>query len=601
MFILVEFNQISMLILVISHPITFFMKGKLVLNLLIFIAVSFSSFAQSSFSDSILWGTSLKVGKNEGYPQFIEHTSKATFLITKLNNMISSNTVSIFATSSLSFKGEYKLKFTLENSQLDIETHFVFSDTLFFVTSDKVNSTNIKNFYLQTLDESGKIGSPRLIASVKFGSVKNAYSAKGRDAMYRRYKSFQVVKSPDGKSLAVLFPNDFDGTYEQNNQWNIAVYDADFRIVERTEFTIEEADIHLAELALANDREIYILGQKNYSMLKSKLVSTISSLEALYPVGSNYFLYYFDSESKTIQATDLELMDRGVINARIKIMDEDVLIYGLTGSFSKNDVLAEGYFIQKLSLNGELLFSTIDAFNDESYKYHSYQNVDSKKSSLRLKQRNFLLGDIFKNDSGGFVFLAEQYKFYVDQVQGQYGSSVNGRGSAAGPYGTGLNHMFGNILVLGFSNECSLNWTKRLFKSENYGKEGDFLSSYFAQLKGNNLHIIINDDLYRTNEEMYNDLGKKEVARAVRDNIVSEIIIDENGQSERNLLIDIDNDEDQQNSVEANLKGKLIAPRTFYITENGSVVFFGRFLVSSGIGPTRHDDHYIRMGKMYTK
>lgn len=76
------------------------------------------------------------------------------------------------------------------------------------------------------------------------------------------------------------------------------------------------------------------------------------------------------------------------------------------------------------------------------------------------------------------------------------------------------------------------------------------------------------------------------------------IIIDENGQSERNLLIDIDNDEDQENSVEAKLKGKLIAPRTFYITEDGTVVFFGRYLETSGISIGRHDNHFIRMGRM---
>ena len=202
------------------------------------------------------------------------------------------------------------------------------------------------------------------------------------------------------------------------------------------------------------------------------------------------------------------------------------------------------------------------------------------------------MGDIFKNDKGDFLFLAQQYKFYISN----YGST-----GTPGPYGSALNHMSGDIVVISCSNDGALNWTKRYFSSENYGKEGVFLSSYFAQMNGNKLHLLMNDDLYRTNEEKYDNGDKKEKKRAVRDNIISEIILDENGVSERKLLLDIDSAETEGSEMEASLKGKLIAPKSFYLAKNGTLVFFGRYLITSGLGVARQDKHHIRMGRMYLK
>ncbi|MCJ8289277.1 MAG: hypothetical protein HRT58_08080 [Crocinitomicaceae bacterium] len=555
------------------------------------------SLAQSAFSDQLTWGGSFEVGTYQTYPIYTEHTTNYTYLITTAPNKGGfgfGEQVSIYNSSSLSFRGQYDLKFVLEKKNLKRERQFVFANELYFITSRKDNKAKLKNFYLQKIDELGNISTPRLIASVNFG---NARSATGRDKVYASTYAFKVVKSPDGKSLAFLFPSSLYGSQKSENQWNVVLYDDQLTILNKYEIIIPQERIQLGEIVLTNDRNIYALGLQDFIRLKTSLSKIPANMpQGHYPVGSNYYLYHFEPVKKILSSIDLSLSDKDVLNARIKVIEESIVFYGFTGYAKKKDVFTEGFFIKKMNLNGEILFSTVQNLDDDFYKYKSDQEVVLKGYSFRNKKKNFLLGEIFKTDKGNYVFLAEQYKFGVSNDGSGFKVAVAGSNPSLG-----LNNKFGDLVIFSCSNEGSLNWTKRFFKSEYHGREGDFLSSFFVKMKGNKLHILMNDEMYRTNEEMYDSGDIKDKKAAIKNKIVSEIIIDEKGNSERNLLFDIDDNANQESVIEANLKDKIIAPKSFYLREDGNFIFFSRFLIQKGIGIARQDISYIRIGRMELK
>ncbi len=548
--------------------------------------INSNSFSQISEPDdkSFSVGSSISLRKEESYPTDVIHTEETTYLIASRKSKYAGGKPNlwIFNPSSLQMEEKVEPNLEVDGEKNFYLTHFELSGNLYLVSGNNDRKQGVRKIYSHKLDKEGKIESSKLIAEIGLGGVKNIYGKRGRALIIARELSFHVLKSPDQKSIGFFFPNDFkDG----NNTWSLRVYDSTFQLTKSEEFAIQEEGVHLKDAVLTNDHDVFALGLCDFSLLKHDIALLSSSpFESLYPVGSSYILYHFNSELKSTNSTDLMLTENDVLCSKLAIIDDEVLCYGYAGEVKSGllnanvNIRARGCFFVKSNLQGEVEFNQYYDFNEGWYKYTFHpENVVLKKSDLNRRREDFLLGDVFKNDQGDYMILAEKYQYlYIH-------SSSSAMGGRATVDNSSENFIYGDIAVISLSNDGDLNWMRRFNKHESYGKETSFVSSYHASLTDNKLSLFINDFLYWTDKDKFDSLGKSEVEEASKQSVLSEIIIDEKGESQRNAVITFGDNQEER-----------VSCKSLRVSEDGDLLFFTRFLGGSKLA-LRH--HYIRMGK----
>lgn len=577
-------------------PISIFTAAFLLLN------TAFSQVHDSSNSP-FSWGGSFELAKSERYPTDVVHTKEATYLIAtkKSNYSFDKLNLWIYDPKSLVLQVHTEIQLSTDDLKLHYLTYFELSESVYIVSCDEDKNQRVRKLYVHKVEVDGKVQSPIFIAEVGFGErgTYSLYSKMGRTARVAEALSFHVTKSPDEKSVAFIFPDNFDVfTSKSSSKWNFVLFDSSFDLKRNEKFTISEEEMFLSNVILTNDQHVFALGLQSFSLLKSDLLSISSfSMESLYPVGTNYFLYHLDVESNNVEATNLMLEGKGVINSKLALIDNDVVCYGFIGDVESSgflnvnkvkDVLARSCFFIKANLKGEVETNKTYDFNRDWYQYPFHkEGVVLKKRDLDRRKEDFLLGEIFKNELGDYLFLAEQYSYRIN------GSSYTTNGGKSTIDNSTEEHIYGDLTVISLSNEGDLNWMRRFNKGENFGKEAGFVSSYQADLKGNELKILINDELYWTDKENFDSLGAASVKEALKHGVVAEIVIDEKGSSHKNVLFDFsENDDDEKG------KDERISPRSIKVMDDGSIIFFTRFYQGynvAGVG------HFIRMGKTKVK
>lgn len=571
-------------------PFSLFTTAFLLLN------TAFSQVRDSSNS-SFSWGSSFELAKIERYPTDVIHTKEATYLLAtrKSNYSLDKLNLWIYDPKSLVLRAHTEIQLSADNRKLYYLTHFELSESIYIVSYDENKRQRLRKFYVHKIEVGGRVQPPIFIAEVGLGGRDTVYSKTGRAASIAELLSFQVTKSPDEKSVAFVFPENFHVfTSTSGSSWNLALFNSNFELKRNEKFTISEEEMFLSNVILTNDQHVFALGLQSFSLLKSDILSMASlSMESLYPVGTNYFLYHLDVESNNVEATNLMLAGKGVIASKLALVDDELICYGYFGdatsgsllSGGSDDVRARSCFLIKANLKGEVEINKMYDVNRDWYQYpFDKEGVVLEKGDLNRRKENFLLGDIFKNELGDYVFVAEQYRYQFNR------SSYSPNGGKSTVDNSGEEHIYGDLAVISISKDGDLNWMRRFSKGENYGKEAGFVSSYQAEFNGNELRLIINDELYWTDKENFDILGGVSAKKALKHGIVSEIILDKDGSSQRNLLFDFHENED-----EIKPKHERISPRSIHLSEDGSFIFFTRYHLGDGLSA---GGHFIRMGKV---
>lgn len=575
---------------------------SLIFTACFFLNIAFSQ-VQESNNSSFSWGSSFELTKFERYPTDVIHTKEASYLIAtrKSNSSFNKLNLWIYDPKTLILRVHTEIQLSIDNQRLYYLTLFELSGSIYIVSYDENRDQGVRKFYVHKLEVSGRVQPPLFIAEVGFGErgTYSLYTKKGRTAYFAKERSFHVTKSPDEKSVAFIFPDNFDVfTSSSSSSWNFVLFDSDFELKRKKKFTISEEEMFLSNVIMTNDQHVFALGLQRFALLKTDIVSISSfSMESLYPVGASYFLYHLGAESNNVETTNLMLRGKDVIASKLALIDDEIICYGYTGDAIKPgflptggpaDIRARSCFFIKTNLKGEIETNKMYDFSRDWYQFPFHkEGVVVKKGALNRRKEDFLLGDIFKNELGDYVFLAEQYRHRIN------GSSYSANGGKSTIDNSTVEHRYGDLAVISISNDGDLNWMRRFNKYESFGKEVGFVSSYQAELDGNELRLLINDQLYWTDKENFDVQGRASVKKAFKHGIVSEIVIDEDGSSQRNLLFDFsENDDDEKG------KDERISPSSIKVMDDGSIIFFTRFYQGyniSGVG------HFIRMGKTKVK
>jgi hypothetical protein len=174
-----------------------------------------------------------------------------------------------------------------------------------------------------------------------------------------------------------------------------------------------------------------------------------------------------------------KITQEGVEKLEIKLADEH--IKSLSFSIKDNELQLLGFYSKKNidRIKGACVFIVnFDSFQIvDNLKYELpekvYKDLYGSREIIKKKGKelsNFKLDFVLKNDRGDSYWLAEE--FYIT-----YRSSGYGTFNAV--------YNYDNILVLKFNSKNELLWGRSIFKKS-------FESSYYAFLKEDKLHVILN-------------------------------------------------------------------------------------------------------------
>jgi hypothetical protein len=300
-------------------------------------------------------------------------------------------------------------------------------------------------------------------------------------------------------------------------------------------------------------------------------------------IGESYHLIIVDPAKETSKVIDLGITDSTIIAYSMDLLDGQPVFYGLTGSGMNRNV-ASGMFIKKLDKNGVEIFYTVEEFSEDLTTYNEDTNPKSKrlaKGKNKMK-RNFILDEIEITESGDLVFLAEQFYFYITYTSTSTGTT-GGAQTQAIP-----NYVYGDIIAISCTSEGSIKWMNRIVKYQHSTVDGGFYSSYYATVKGDVVHLLMNDNEFYVNYKELKDADGSVKRKAKKNELLSAVRISSEGSVEREIHIE---DEDKNDFF-------YLAPKSAILTEEGFLLIAGMHVVKKGL--FTYDNRQV-VGKMPIK
>ncbi len=371
-----------------------------------------------------------------------------------------------------------KIKTNFNGKQFNIEEIITFRGQLIVFFSEKQGGVN--TLFLLRYDE-GLEPFDKLeeIASYSYG---NKLSSKG---------SFNITKSfnEDFFCAEYLLP----GKNTTKDLFGCVIYDSLTQVKQRAEFEIPFNPTQTAIEArhLSNDGK-YALGISVFSYSTNGLWRDYSKIE-------KSVLFYVDKD--TIQQYELFLDKNRIYNYEIhskkKARDPDFFVTGTYGEEANGG--AKGVFYQRIDLTKKKeVLAKVFEFPSEILENETNENrllfMENQNADLAVGNQllNYAFRNVFPQDDGGLIIVAEQYYFYEQ-------ATTDARGMTQ----MISHYQYNDLLFYKIDSAGNFSWIKKIPKSQHSTNDfGFFLSSKVIENK-DELFCYFND-----NAGNYDDLGK---------------------------------------------------------------------------------------------
>lgn len=503
------------------------------------------SYGQTPFASSFDVGEGTKKGMTQLKPEII---GAANGKIYGLSTKGSKQLIYIYDQTSLDLLETNDFKIKYKSFKLKKEDAFIYNDKVIFITS-YINKSEMKKYYFFHEYVGGKeFKAPKVIGGIDWKDAPGALSLSFSKKITSN-SSLKISFSADRKKIGVVYPLRY-GDYTGENKWVAKVYDENLSEINSNEFNSpKEFNVNAADLA--ENGNFYLVCAVNEKVLGTDVRNLYQ-----YDVRNTNFINQISGDSiqlgiLNLDNNSLKLVPLDIKGASFKglsfgVTKNRVVFYGIKGV----DGEAESLLFEIFDLEGNQLNSREAEIELDAEILEERKSIFNKNAS-----RRYHLNELHETESGDFIFLAEEFRFYVTHYTGTNGQSQDQ-----------YNYDYRDLLIVSFSSTGEFNWLKNYDKRQVTTNDFGYYSSYFSVTSNNNLFVILNTSEYQVNQE----LEGKDKRKAKRNAVVSYIKVSQDGQLEDDVLYN----EDQVDDYTLGIRYGFIQNSKYYVAVREKVNMF---------------------------
>lgn len=490
------------------------------------VLVGLTAKAQTPFAKEVEWGPEEKVKFSQKHPDIIGEKGGKIYGVSR--NPYGKIYLHTISEGSMSIEETVKLGLDYDGNKLELIDAFIFGEELVFLTAYRNKEKEMKFFFVQKYESAGKLSTPVPVGKTDWSKVPGYFSMK-KD----RFEAINILKidiSDNKKYLSLVYPNNIVPEEGEKNIWQAVVLDESLEEVWKYEFELANNELNVNTAKVNDDGVVFASSVNNKSKnARSKFwqsayydFQNANFLNCL--IGDAYYLEVVDGQNKNHKHVDLGLEDQNFIGMSMDVKADKVVFYGLA---KKSEEQGTSSFIKILNDKGDELSTTYSEIDMDFFISKRFKNKLFTKKVDDKALKRFFLKDLYLTDKGDFVFIAEEFQYYVTT---QY--------DAASKTYTDYDHFeYGDLLLFSYNAQGELNWMNRYEKYQHTINDLGYFGSYYSVMKDGSIYIIANTKEYSVKEEELDEGPGKDKRKAKRRTIIAWITIDENGTMTDDVLI----------------------------------------------------------------
>jgi len=408
---------------------------------------------------------------------------------------------------------------------------------IFYSILDKPNKTN--NLYYTIIDQADM---STLESGVSLMELE--YTSK------RNSGNFDISMSRDSSKLMIFANTPMARSRNAKDEAQVVVMNEEFEILWDQVVTIPHADrdFIIEQYKVDNDGNLFIVGR----LYKQK------SMRSKGKPGSTYKILASYDEGESLEEIDVELSS----NKFISEFDFLVTKAGnliCTGLYSNESYgRAAGAFY--LEIEAETLDYLVEQKEDFDLDFLTEGLTEKQTKKVKKKMdkgksvefANFKVRNIVQKADGGLVMVAEHHYVYTTTTTT---TGANGVTTTT----TTTHYIYGDIILVSFSEEGEIEWTKTVPKYQYSTNDGGYKSGFELTVKGDKMHFY-----YVNWGKFAEDLEYDK--RTDRDNYRALHFVHE--------TVDLDGELDAESMGTIEKRGLRPLPKKFVTLRNGQTIIY---------------------------
>ena len=397
--------------------------------------------------------------------------------------------------------------------EMTMEDIGIFNEQIVMLVAYQDNKAKTTTYYLQEVDAGSlrKIGSLQEVGSVEF--------EKRRSTGYG-----DLIASRSDEKLLIYLKLPYEkGSPER---FRFQVWDNELNMLWREDYQLPYADdlFRLQRIRVGNNGNVYITGTE----WKEKRERRENKRDVDY----KYHIMAISDNGNQVKDYDVSLGEQFISDMQILIDDKnDLLVSGFYGE--KSSARTKGMFYLKIDSKSKDIAKDrrvefpedfiLDQMSDKA-KAKAKKKADRKGEEVQLV--SYDVREMLLKDDGGFVVLAEQYRFWTTTT-----TTTNSNGASTTK--TTYHYMYNDLIVLNVSPDGEIEWYTRVPKHQYSTNDGGYRSSYTLGVAGTKILVVYNDAVENLNFEKVADMRN---FRTGKDGGIVLATIDGSGNVKRKLL-----------------------------------------------------------------
>lgn len=389
----------------------------------------------------------------------------------------------------------------------------IFNDQIVMLVAHQDNKLKQTTYYLQEADPGSlrKVGQLQEIGSIEFEKKRST-----------GYGNMVMSRSEDNLLIYLKLPYD-KGSPER---FRFQVWDNELNMLWREDYQLPYADdlFRLERVRVGNNGNVYITGVE----WKEKKERRQSKADVDY----KYHIIAMTDNGNAVKDYEVSLGDQFISDMQILIDDAgDLMVSGFFGDISA--ARTKGMFFMKIDSKSKDIVKEsrvefpedfiMDQLSDKAKKKVK-KKADRKGEEVQLY--SYDVREMILKDDGGFVVLAEQYRFYTTTT-----TTTNSNGGTSTK--TTYHYHYNDLIVLNVSQDGNIEWYTRVPKRQYSTNDGGYRSSYTLAVGGNKLYILYNDAIENLE---YDKVGDMKNFRTGKDGGIVLATINGSGEVERQVM-----------------------------------------------------------------
>jgi hypothetical protein len=303
----------------------------------------------------------------------------------------------------------------------------------------------------------------------------------------RNQGSFSVHVSPNDRMILVHQRLPFEK--EGHERFELKVLDTGLQVQweQRVDLPYKDDEFRVERLRVDDDGSVMVIGNKYAEKREAKELRKDGKATYTY----HLLVYRSDGsapEDHAVVVPDKFLQDLSITIAR----EGDILcggFYGAKGSFATSGA----FFLRLDRTTKQIVHSSFKEFDRDFITMYMTEKEEAKatkraeRKGEELEMYDYELRDIIVRSDGGAILMGEQYNYYTVTT---CSTNANGGQTCTTTY----HYVYNDIIAVNIDPNGDIEWAAKVPKRQHTINDGGRASSYGMVLKGDNIHLLFNDN-----------------------------------------------------------------------------------------------------------